>query len=367
MNVFLLAVADLLCVLILVSLWVVCYQVIKQQGRMLLRMDTLEGRLGFINNALGQGAYQEAAGLDLGTPIEPFRLKDLTGQEVSLEDFRGKRILLINWSPNCGFCINMTADLAYLQPDLEKRNIQLILACHGSTEANHDLAEEHGLRCPMLLQTVSYFIREFEELGTPSAYLLDEQGLVASPLVIGSEAILNLVDAVEDNPARARRLPGEQPLSTSRIERNGLKFGTPAPVFDLPTVEGDTLSLDTYRGQRMLLVFSDPHCGPCETLLPDLVRLHRQQEDSDLAVVMISRGEPQDNQRKVEEYGVTFPIALQHKWEISKKYGIFATPVAYLIDEEGVIASEVASGPEAILALVRSSAGQERRHEQALR
>ena len=367
MNIVLLAITDVLCVLILMSLWVVCYQVIKQQGRMLLRMDTLEGRLGFLNNALGKDAYPEPAGLDIGTPIEPFRLEDLTGQEVALEDFQGKRVLLINWSPQCGYCINMTAELVHLQPDLEERNIQLVLACHGGIEENRELAEEHELHCTMLLQTKERSIRELKGLGTPTAYLLDEQGQVASPLAVGSEETLDLIREHDKALVRSKRLPGERPLSESRIERNGLKPGTPAPDFELPTVGGETLSLDTYRGQRMLLVFSDPYCGPCETLLPELARLHREMESGDLAVVMISRGEPQENQRKVEEHRVMFPIALQRKWEISKKYGIFATPVAYLIDEEGVIASEVASGPEAILALVRFSVGQENRYERVLR
>jgi hypothetical protein len=42
---------------------------------------------------------------------------------------------------------------------------------------------------------------------------------------------------------------------------------------------------------------------------------------------------------------------LQDKWKLSKEYGIFATPVAFLIAENGVIARDVAVGKEAILAL----------------
>ena len=42
---------------------------------------------------------------------------------------------------------------------------------------------------------------------------------------------------------------------------------------------------------------------------------------------------------------------LQEKWKLSKEYGIFATPVAFLIGENGVIAKDVAVGTDAILAL----------------
>jgi hypothetical protein len=69
---------------------------------------------------------------------------------------------------------------------------------------------------------------------------------------------------------------------------------------------------------------------------------------------MVSRGDVSDNQKKVAEHGLTFPVALQKSWEVSRDYAMFATPVGYLIDERGVIASDVAIGAEGILALPAS-------------
>ena len=71
-----------------------------------------------------------------------------------------------------------------------------------------------------------------------------------------------------------------------------------------------------------------------------------------MQVVMISRGEPSENRKKVKEHGLTFPVVLQQRWEISRRYGMFATPMAYLIDEAGVIMSNVAVGVEPILKLM---------------
>ena len=67
---------------------------------------------------------------------------------------------------------------------------------------------------------------------------------------------------------------------------------------------------------------------------------------------MISRGEPKENRTKIKEYGLTFPVVLQQQWEISRRYAMFATPVAYLIDEAGVITRDVAVGTDAILELM---------------
>jgi len=49
---------------------------------------------------------------------------------------------------------------------------------------------------------------------------------------------------------------------------------------------------------------------------------------------------------------VTFPVVLQQHWEISRRYAMFATPIAYLLDEVGVITREVAVGEDAILNLL---------------
>ena len=48
---------------------------------------------------------------------------------------------------------------------------------------------------------------------------------------------------------------------------------------------------------------------------------------------------------------------LQQQWEISRKYAMFATPIAYLIDEQGVIARDVAVGTDAILSLLATLDG----------
>ncbi len=143
---------------------------------------------------------------------------------------------------------------------------------------------------------------------------------------------------------------GDRSLSKSRINRNGLTPGTFAPPFTLPRVGGGELSLDDYKGRRVLLVFSDPDCGPCDVLAPQLEQLTKE-EGPGLSVVMVSRGDPESNRTKVALHGLTFPVVLQEQWQLSRHYAKFATPIAYLIDAEGRIAAHVALGVDAILAL----------------
>ena len=151
-----------------------------------------------------------------------------------------------------------------------------------------------------------------------------------------------------------KQLATERPVTESRIEREGLKAGTRAPLFSLPDLHGQAISLEEYRGWRVLLVFSDPNCGPCNALAPELVRL--AAETSAFQLLMVSRGDLEENRLKAREHGFMFPVVLQDKWKLSKEYGIFATPVAFLIDDEGVIEKSVAIGADAILVLAGTPA-----------
>ncbi len=141
-------------------------------------------------------------------------------------------------------------------------------------------------------------------------------------------------------------------IRESTIPRNGLTAGTRAPDFSLADLDGNQRSLKEFAGKRILLVFSDPDCGPCQSLAPTLQDLHERHRENNLVVLMVSRGEPAINLKKAEELRLSFPIVLQKRWEISKEYAMFATPIGYLIDEEGMLASGVAIGAQEILGLI---------------
>jgi peroxiredoxin len=370
MTVVLLAIAVALLALILISLWAVLYQLIKQQGRLLLRQDEWERRLTHMlpGVALEQevstgssdhnGSLVEPLGIKVGMFVASFALSDLNGKEVDLKDFRGQQVLLIQWNPLCRYCDLIAPDLAMLQSEFKKRGVQMLFVSDGDATDNQALAQKYGLEAPILLMGKNApHLEAFESVGTPAAYFLEEKGKVARPLAVGADQVLELAReaARADGETRRRRLAGEKPLSESRIERGGLKAGTPIPAFTLPDVYGNTVSWEVFRGRETLLVFTDPHCGPCDALVAHLVRLHQEQDGKELAIVMVGRGEAEENRKKAERQGVRFPVILQRQWELSKQFGIFATPAAFLIDAEGIIAKNVAIGTDQILAVVEEA------------
>ena len=275
-----------------------------------------------------------------------------------------------------------TIRAALLSAAANGRPLVLVITT-GDAERNRQFFREHKIPGPVLLQKDSEVATAYQANGTPTGYLIDAEGRIASELAAGAEALLALAneprssrreeahsaasrasagDAQSQEQSlvtsaataageeeRARRF-GHRSLARSKIARNGLKAGTPAPLFRLPRLDGGELALEDLRGSRVLLVFSDPHCGPCEALAPQLEQAHRELPE--LHIVMISRGEPKDNRAKAKEHGLTFPVVLQQQWEISRRYAMFATPIAYLIDEAGVITHDVAVGQDAILELL---------------
>jgi thiol-disulfide isomerase/thioredoxin len=136
----------------------------------------------------------------------------------------------------------------------------------------------------------------------------------------------------------------------------GLAVAAPAPRFTLPSLAGSRVSLDVLRsaGLPVALVFTDPGCGPCAALLPDIVRWQ-----SDLAkranVVVVGR---QDEQlREVVGDADLARVLVQEDRELSDLYHAPATPSALIVTADGRIGSPVAQGAEAIRDLL-SAVGQ---------
>lgn len=137
----------------------------------------------------------------------------------------------------------------------------------------------------------------------------------------------------------------------------GLPEGTPAPAFRLEGIHGETMTLDALRaaGKPVMLVFTDPSCGPCNALLPDLVKWQRDHA-SRLTVSVVSRGDVAKSRAKFAEQGLSH-VLMQTDREVSDTFKALGTPTAVLIKADGTIGSPVAAGAEAIRTLVAKSTG----------
>jgi methylamine dehydrogenase accessory protein MauD len=133
------------------------------------------------------------------------------------------------------------------------------------------------------------------------------------------------------------RLDQLEATTPKRLGRDGLKPGKKAPDFTLPCADGKEVALHDFVGRKVLLVFTQSGCSPCQKIVPELNRLGKSDASQ---VVVINNGDTDATRKWSAEVGARFPVLAQDKFSISKKYEVFATPFAFLIDEKGVIASK---------------------------
>lgn len=136
----------------------------------------------------------EPSGLAIGLPFPDFEAQAADGRSFSAEQLRGRRSLLVSWSPTCSFCGLIADDLGELVPSLSEAGVDLLLLATGETGANRESLAGTELQSRLLLH--DEVADGFAELGTPVAYLLDEEGNVAEPLALGATEVMTLASRI---------------------------------------------------------------------------------------------------------------------------------------------------------------------------
>ena len=146
---------------------------------------------------------------------------------------------------------------------------------------------------------------------------------------------------------RQKRLAKETPAAPV-----GLPVGSEAPSFELTSYAGGTTSLKQLLafGKPLLLIFTNPNCGPCVVLFAE-VKDWQATHSEQLTITLISFGTIKENFVNVARNGLG-QVLLQQKREVAETYGAMLTPTAVLVNREGKIASPLAAGADEIRALL---------------
>jgi len=116
--------------------------------------------------------------------------------------------------------------------------------------------------------------------------------------------------------------------------------GTPAAgSFELTDLEGNTLTLENYRGKVIILDFWDTWCPPCRKEIPDFIALQDEYGSEGFVVIGVAFGREGVEKVKAfaEEMGINYPVAVATE-EIMKSYGpIQAIPTTFILDKNGRI------------------------------
>jgi hypothetical protein len=315
-------VATILLALTLASLWIVFYQLLEQQGRILLNLEQIQRQLG-----LAATQRLEPRNRSLGEPFPSFSLPDLSGNPSAWKTSGGNR-LFSSIGPQCGFCDMIAPELAKLTAS--QFRLPIVLLAHGSPEANLEMAEEHGLKCPILVAKDDQIPEPVKEFGTPVAYLLDAEGKVANRVAIGSEQVPALARAAADEkleiepaetvPEPARNgLPGKRDLSESRIERNGLKAGTSPRSSVFATFMGEQYRSETTGVNAYYWSSATRTAAPATSSAPNSPTLIVNIAMTISGLSWSAAAMRRRTAAKSRAHKLRFPVVLQSKWELSRE------------------------------------------------
>lgn len=267
----------------------------------------------------------------VGQPAPTLKLPDLDGNEVDLASFKGAKTLVLFWNPGCGFCSRMLDDLKSWEAAPPASAPKLLVVSTGTPEANRAM----GLRSTVVLDQGFNGGRAFGASGTPSAVLVDAKGNLASPVAVGAPNVLALARG-EEAPA-----PAENRRPAAR------KVGEKAPEVKLPDLNGKMIDLASHRGTKTLVLFWNPGCGFCNRMLDDLKAWEAKPPKGAPKLFVISTGTVEAN----KAMDLRSPVVLDQGFSAGSAFGASGTPSAVLVDAKGNLASEVAVGAPAVLAL----------------
>ncbi len=207
----------LLLLPLIVAFWL-AWQLMFQNGRLLLRISLLESQVGQLTSQLPLANLGPA----VGDPAPDFSLVDMTGVSRQLGDFSNRGVLLIFFEPQCDYCLELAPQLSPLATRSAPDQPLLVLVAGGTPHEMEQLAAEFDFKFPVLLKGESDVAEQYHVRGTPTAYLIDEQGRIAAGPAVGAVSIIALLGAevVPDARVADQRNESSLPPSLARLAWN---------------------------------------------------------------------------------------------------------------------------------------------------
>lgn len=119
-----------------------------------------------------------------------------------------------------------------------------------------------------------------------------------------------------------------------------LTAGNIAPDFSLPLMGGSTVSLrQSLQNGPVVLAFFKVSCPVCQYAFPFLERLYRGYPGKKVSLLGVSQDIAAHTGKFAQEFGVTFPMALDDpaNYRVSNAYSLTNVPTIFYVEPDGVI------------------------------
>jgi cytochrome c biogenesis protein CcmG/thiol:disulfide interchange protein DsbE len=126
------------------------------------------------------------------------------------------------------------------------------------------------------------------------------------------------------------------------------RAGFRAPDFSLQTLDGQTVTLSSLRGQAVMINLWASWCPPCRQEMPEILRVYEAHKDEGFTVLAVNttfQDSEADARAFVQKFGLTFPVLLDTSGAVSQRYQLRALPTTFFVDRRGAIQEVLVGGP----------------------
>ena len=129
--------------------------------------------------------------LEVGTKAPQFTLLNQDGKEISLSDFKGKKIVLYFYSKdNTTGCTNQACGFAERYPDFLEKGAEIIGVSKDSVESHRKFADKYNLTFTLLSDTEKKIIEAYDVWKEKNMYGKKTMGVVRTTYLINEEGLI---------------------------------------------------------------------------------------------------------------------------------------------------------------------------------
>lgn len=130
-------------------------------------------------------------------------------------------------------------------------------------------------------------------------------------------------------PAIAAEAPAATP---------GLVLGDPAPAFDLPTIDGKRVTLDSLHGKTVIINVWATWCPPCQEETANLIKAYNQSASNDVVFMGVDSTEAAPLVKAfAAAKDIKFLETVDTDQTFAKAYHVKYFPTTYVIGPDGVL------------------------------
>lgn len=158
----------------------------------------------------------------IGKPAPDFQVKDLKGEELTLEKFRGQVVLLDFWATWCGPCLTEMPKVKKTYEKYKDQKFQIIgISRDNSKTPLEAYVEKEGLAWINYWDENGKLTDLYKVIGFPTTFLIDGAGVIRKASLGGSDVETAVAELVKENlakPSLPEKTTSDSPIDNQKVD-----------------------------------------------------------------------------------------------------------------------------------------------------